>query len=75
MKRFIIVVFALLFTVQLFAQKENDSLKLKLNPVTITATRYPEYVHEIPYAVSILTSRDFLNVKPFGFDEMLLNVP
>lgn len=64
----------------IIAQNENaeqyeDTLKYQLGQVTVTATRYPENIIEIPYAVSIVTKEDFQNIKGYGLDEVLSTVP
>ena len=79
MKKFSILFFVLvLSTVHSFAQddiKNVDSLKYELDQVTISATRYPEKIIEVPYAVSIIPFEDLLNTKGYGLDEVLIRVP
>ncbi|MEO8230809.1 MAG: TonB-dependent receptor [Ignavibacteriota bacterium] len=54
---------------------KNDTIKFQLNQVTVTATRYPENILEIPYAVTILTKDQLQNLKGYGMDEILSTVP
>ncbi|MGE5683367.1 MAG: TonB-dependent receptor family protein [Bacillota bacterium] len=55
--------------------KDNDSITYYLNQVTITATRYPENLLEIPYAVSILNKEQLNSSRGYGIDEALRQVP
>lgn len=78
--RKIFILFFLAGVISLFAQDKgastpSDTLNYQLGQVTVTATRYPENVLEIPYAVSILLKEDFKNVKGYGLDEVLSSVP
>jgi iron complex outermembrane recepter protein len=79
MKKFFILFYVLLlFIVSLEAQNETknvDTLKYELEQVTISATRYPEKIIEVPYAVSIIPHEDLLNTKGYGLDEVLMRVP
>ena len=64
----------------LFAQENDelvkkDSLFYEMKQVTVTATRYAEPIIEVPYAVTIKTREDFKNIKGYGLDEILSNVP
>ncbi len=67
--------------VSLFAQKDvnkkpmTDTLKYEIGQVTVTATRSPENILEIPYAVSILAKDQLQNIKGYGLDEALSTVP
>jgi iron complex outermembrane recepter protein len=79
MKKFFILLYVLfLFIISIKAQSEKknvDTLKYELEQVTISATRYPEKVIEVPYAVSIIPLEDLLNTKGYGLDEVLIRVP
>ena len=68
------------FNIALLAQSEEeitkkDSLFYEMKQVTVTATRYAESIMEVPYAVTIKTKDDFSNLKGYGLDEVLSNVP
>lgn len=52
-----------------------DSLTYELNQVTVTATRNYEPLIKVPYAVSIKLKKEFENVKGYGLDEVLSNIP
>lgn len=54
---------------------QNDTLEVKLGQITVTATRYAEQVLEIPYAVSILQSKQLKNLRGYGLDEALSTIP
>src|SRR5512143_2033574 len=61
-----------------FAQEKKeikDTVKYEMEQVTVSATRYPEKVLEIPYAVSIVPQKDLINIKGYGFDEALMKIP
>ncbi len=53
----------------------SDTLKYQLEAITIVATRYAESILEIPYAVSLINSKQLENVKGYGLDEILSSVP
>jgi iron complex outermembrane receptor protein len=79
MKKFLILfTFILAFMTCLNAQDEKknvDTLQYQLEQVTVSATRYPEKIIEVPYAVSIIPLEDLLNTKGYGLDEVLIRVP
>lgn len=55
--------------------KEQDTIKYQTEQITVTATRYAENIIEIPYAVSLITQEDLLNIKGYGLDEVLSSIP
>ncbi len=55
--------------------KQDDTLVVKLDQITVTATRYAEQVLEIPYAVTILQSKQLKNLRGYGLDEALSTIP
>ncbi len=57
------------------AENNSDSLKFELEQITISATRYPEKILEVPYAVSILTETQISNTRGYGLDEALISIP
>ncbi|MCB0746179.1 MAG: TonB-dependent receptor [Ignavibacteriae bacterium] len=61
--------------IQLHTQTKTDTLNHELNQITVSATRSPELILEIPYAVSILGVKDLQNFKGIGIDEALSKVP
>lgn len=79
MKNFSILFFVLfLFIINTNAQDEKkgvDTVKYELDQVTISATRYPEKIIEVPYAVTIIPHEDLMNTKGYGLDEVLMRVP
>jgi iron complex outermembrane recepter protein len=60
-----------------FSQEINkkDTLKYELNQITVTATRFPEKIMQVPYAVSYISGIELQNVKGYGLDEVLSQVP
>lgn len=77
----LLLVLLLLNSIPLIAQQDatniskTDTLTYETGQVTITATRYPENIFEIPYAVSILSKEQIQNFKGYGLDEALSTVP
>jgi iron complex outermembrane receptor protein len=72
--------FIWIFFINLSAQNESqefnsDSLKFELEQITISATRYPEKLLEVPYAISVLAENRFSNIRGYGLDEALNSVP
>ncbi len=80
MKKIFIALFVFI-CLPLFAQKDvnkkttADTLKYEIGQVTVTATRYPENILEVPYAVSIILKDQLQNLKGYGLDEALSTVP
>jgi iron complex outermembrane receptor protein len=73
-----ILLLSLIFISFNYAQQKNkqdDTLVVKLDQITITATRYSENVLEIPYAVTILQSQQLKNLRGYGLDEALSTIP
>ena len=72
-------IFLILFFTSLQAQTNNsaseDSVKYTLKQVTVTATRSPEPILEIPYSVTIIGKDELANVKGYGMDEGSKTVP
>ncbi|MGE5457795.1 MAG: TonB-dependent receptor plug domain-containing protein, partial [Methanococcaceae archaeon] len=56
---------------------EVDSIfaEYELDQITISATRYPEQIMEIPYAVSQIPNDKLQGKKGYGLDEVLSFVP
>jgi iron complex outermembrane receptor protein len=54
---------------------KKDTLKYQIGQVTVTATRYPENIIEVPYAVSIIAKDQLKNLKGYGLDETLTSIP
>lgn len=79
MKKILFLFFTItLFFYSSFAQEESkgeDTLKYQLEQVTISATRYPEKVLEVPYAITIVPQKELINIKGYGLDEALAKVP
>ena len=79
MKKLLILFFAIiLISPRYYSQddkKSVDTLKYELEQVTVSATRYPEKIIEVPYAVSIIPLEDLINTKGYGLDEVLIRVP
>lgn len=53
----------------------NDTLTIKLEQITITATRYSENLMEIPYSVSVIPKKEISLSKGIGVDEVLNKIP
>lgn len=79
MKKLFIHFFLLFVFISIpFAQEkpnDEDTLKYQMEQVTVSATRYPENILEIPYAVTIIPQKELTNLKGYGFDEALMKVP
>ncbi len=79
MKKLFILLIVLNITATVsFAQEKKeikDTVKYEMEQVTVSATRYPEKVLEIPYAVSIVPQKDLINIKGYGLDEALMKIP
>jgi iron complex outermembrane recepter protein len=75
--RFILLPVCILNFVALGQEKTNkpDTLKYEMEQITVSATRYPEKVLEVPYAVSVLTGDQFEDLRGYGLDEILSSVP
>lgn len=77
----LLFILLIIFNLSLLAQNEvnkiseTDTLKYQIGQVTVTATRYPENILEIPYAISILTKDQLQNSKGYGLDEALSTIP
>lgn len=56
-------------------QKDSVSGEYTLGQITVSATRYPEKVLEIPYAVSVINSSGLKDVRGLGLNEVLSSVP
>ncbi len=54
---------------------QNDTLLLKFNPITITATRHTENLMEIPYAVTVLNIQQLQLKRAYGIDEAVSSIP
>jgi len=54
---------------------QTDTLKYELDQVTVSATRYPEKIMEVPYAVSIIPAKKLDLIRGYGLDEILRTVP
>lgn len=78
--KYLYIILLLFISFPILAQNDNDTakndtIKYQLNQVTVTATRYPENILEIPYAVTILSKDQLQNLKGYGMDEVLSTVP
>lgn len=56
-------------------KKENDTLIVNLEQITVTATRYSENLLEIPYSVSVISKSEMNFSKGLGIDEILNKIP
>lgn len=74
MKR-IVYSIAVLFLTTCALKAQQDTLKFELKQLTVSATRYPEQVMEIPYAVSLIDAKQLQTMKGYGLDEALTFVP
>lgn len=78
MLKFFIITFSLLSGVSLISAQEKstkDTLNYQLEQVTVSATRYPEKIMEVPFAVSIIPQKKLELLRGYGLDEILNTVP
>ncbi|MFA7421572.1 MAG: TonB-dependent receptor plug domain-containing protein, partial [Melioribacteraceae bacterium] len=54
---------------------QNDTLLLKFDQITVTATRYAENLIEIPYAVTVLSAAQLQMKRAYGIDEVVSSIP
>jgi len=54
---------------------DSTNIELNLNPIIISATRFPERITEIPFAATIITDEKFFGKKGYNIDEVLSTVP
>lgn len=54
---------------------QKDTMLLKFDQITVTATRYAENLIEIPYAVTILNSEQLQMKRAYGIDEVVSSIP
>lgn len=54
---------------------QSDSVRYELKPVVVTATRISEVWLEVPLALSIVEAKDLQQVRGYGLDEALSNIP
>jgi iron complex outermembrane recepter protein len=61
----------------IFSQERSkkDTLKYELDQITITSTRFPELIMQVPYAVSYISETALQNTKGYGLDEVLSQIP
>ncbi len=73
----ILLLFFLIYNTSVAQVKKTypDSSIYELEQITVSATRYPEEILEIPYAVSIITRNQLENIRGYGFDEVMSTVP
>jgi iron complex outermembrane receptor protein len=67
----------LLTIVNVFSKEKEkkDSLVFQTKDVVVTAMRYPEYIIEVPLAISIIDKNFLENNKGYGLNEALSLVP
>ncbi len=78
MKRLLLsVILVTLRSFILLAQEEEreDTLHYQLPQITISATRYPEKIMEVPYAVSIITEKKLELIRGYSIDQAFNNIP
>ncbi|MFO7445073.1 MAG: TonB-dependent receptor [Ignavibacteriaceae bacterium] len=73
-KVILIILFFCIHTL-VFAQSEPDTLKHKLEQITITATRSTEKIIDVPYAVSLVPEEIINNLRGYGLDEAVSLIP
>ena len=73
----LLIIFMILLCHLSFSQENirTDTLKYELNQVTVTSTRFPEKIMQVPYAVSFIAGSELQNIKGYGLDEVLSQVP
>lgn len=65
----------LLASLQAFGQSDVDSIKYRLPEVTVSATRSPETIIEVPLAISVIDRAAMTNLRAAGINEIMVNVP
>ncbi len=79
MKNFLLCTVLFFSALEVFGQIKTDikkdTLYYQMQQFTITSTRYPEQILEIPYAVSLINKEKFEDTKGYGLDEILKTVP
>ena len=65
----------ILSSITCFIKAQTDTLKYELDKITVSATRYPEKIMEVPYAVSVLSGAKLDLVRGYGLDEILGTIP
>jgi iron complex outermembrane receptor protein len=75
--KYIISLLIFLTVVNVFSKdkEKKDSLVFKTKDVVVTAMRYPEYIIEVPLAISIIDKNFLENSKGYGLNEALAFVP
>jgi iron complex outermembrane receptor protein len=53
----------------------QDSTVYYLNQITVSATRYPSHIMQIPYAVTVLDKSQLRPSRGYGLNEVLSGVP
>ena len=56
-------------------ENKKDSTMFILQQITVSATRFPEEILKVPYAVSIINNFELKNTRGYGLDEVLSNIP
>ncbi|MDP2035813.1 MAG: TonB-dependent receptor, partial [Ignavibacteria bacterium] len=76
MKRiFLLLLFTNTFLIAQETKVQKDTMLLKFDQITVTATRYAENLIEIPYAVTILNSEQLQMKRAYGIDEVVSSIP
>ncbi|MHB9041125.1 MAG: TonB-dependent receptor [Melioribacteraceae bacterium] len=57
------------------SNSQADTLTYELKQISVSATRYAEQILELPYAVTILQSKQLKNLRGYGLDEALSTIP
>lgn len=57
------------------SNSQTDTLTYELKQISVSATRYSEQILELPYAVTILQSKQLKNIRGYGLDEALSTIP
>ncbi len=57
------------------SNSQTDTLTYELKQISVSATRYAEQILELPYAVTILQSKQLKNIRGYGLDEALSTIP
>ena len=57
------------------SKSQTDTLTYELKQISVSATRYAEQILELPYAVTILQSKQLKNLRGYGLDEALSTIP
>lgn len=74
MKKLFLIAILIVISTSIF-YSQSDSIRYELKPVIVTATRVSESWLEVPLALSVVEAKDLQQVRGYGLDEALSNIP